>query len=282
VVADGLGCSRRYARYLARQGRVLVNGRPTAACGPVAAGAAIIVEPESPPPQLSAVSLESMRIAVDVDGEFAVFNKPAGLHSHIGRSPGSLAEMLIASDTRYAAAPVRREEGGLVHRLDRDTSGVMVAAATRDAYTRWRTLFKEARVSKWYLALVAGAVGTHMDIDTELARRKTGMVAARRHDRGLAARTEVDPLESHADWSLVQARTHTGVTHQVRAHLALRGHPIIGDMKYGDYPAPPGTRQGQLLHASRIKTDAGADFTAAVAADFARAYALLRRNRSQG
>jgi len=208
-----------------------------------------------------------------------VLCKAAGVHSHRGRSRTSVAAALAATRPELAAVGPRGE-AGVAHRLDRDTTGVLLAAKRAGAYAELRAAFSSGLVRKRYLALVEGDWERPRVIDRALARRRARVVAARRGDRALAAVTAVVPLERTASWSLVGVVISTGVTHQVRAHLALSGHPIVGDTRYGGGVSPPGTRDAQLLHALSITLPDGRSFAAPAPADFIRALWKLRRNGS--
>jgi 23S rRNA pseudouridine1911/1915/1917 synthase len=145
--------------------------------------------------------------------------------------------------------------GGLVHRLDTGTSGVLVAARTPAAYVTLRTSFRRHEVAKQYVAVVAGMPCVGTVIDTSLAhdpsdRRR--MRAARPGDRAWKARTELCRVDAHGDRARVDVRIRTGVTHQIRAHLALVGHPIVGDVLYGGPPAALAARRF-ALHAATFE-----------------------------
>jgi 23S rRNA-/tRNA-specific pseudouridylate synthase len=153
-------------------------------------------------------------------------------------------------------------------------------AADQSTYERLRRAFASGSARKQYLALVAGSVAEEFTIDIPLARRSTHVVRARRTDRSMSARTRVEPIDCGPGWSLVRAEICTGVTHQVRAHLAMVGHPLLGDRKYGGPPGPTVARRGQLLHASRLSIADTIDVSADVPADFRRAYEHLRNERA--
>lgn len=201
--------------------------------------------------------------------------KAAGVHSESGRGGLTVAAFLEAEVPGALTIGQREAEAGLVHRLDRDTSGLLLAATTTASYQRLRNLFAGAEVEKTYLALVEGSVQRRFQVDIPLARRRTRVVRATRRDRSMQALTRVYPLLVRSNWSLVSVVIKTGVTHQVRAHLAMSGYPVIGDSKYCAPPAPPATRQGQLLHATTIALPGGPQLSAAVPVDFVKAYAAL-------
>jgi 23S rRNA pseudouridine1911/1915/1917 synthase len=275
LLADAFGVGRRQARQWIANGLVRVDGRRVPASFTPDAGSriALSVQAQTSP---SILLPESPRAHVILrHGALVVLSKPAGMHTHQGLHATSAASFMQTAFPESTAAGLRVEEGGIVHRLDRDTSGVVLAALTREAYLRARSRFSEGKTRKTYLALVEGSCPRPLVIDQPLARRRTRVVPARRRDRSRMACTHIEALEVDRTWSLVSARMATGVTHQVRAHLALAGHPILGDEKYGGPPAPPGTRQGQLLHAMRLEMPE-LDVSVSVPADFVAAYAALR------
>ncbi|MFP6600171.1 MAG: RluA family pseudouridine synthase [Deltaproteobacteria bacterium] len=269
ALADLLGCGRREARRLLATGLVSIDGRRTTAGQLTRAGSELTVaagpaaRPEAP--------VAEPRVLWRGGGLVAVA-KPAGIHSQRGRSGRSVDDYLERTEPGFAADG----PGGVLHRIDRDTSGLILASSEAGVYRGVRGAFARGEVEKQYLALVEGRVDGPLVIDIALARRRTRVVRACRRDRVLEASTTVRPLEVGADWSLVLAVMRTGVTHQVRAHLSLAGHPLFGDTKYGGPPVPPGTRSGQLLHALRVRWPRGPDLAVGVAADFGRAYAALR------
>ncbi len=273
MLADALGCGRRQARALLRSGRVRVDGRHCSPGLTVEANALVEIaaEPRAEPEETS----EEPKILWQTD-DWVALSKPAGMHTHYGRGGNSAAAFLERRFGTLAAVGDSPEEAGIVHRLDRDTSGVLLAAIARASYQRLRRHFAAHEAEKHYLALVCGRVASAVEIDTPLARRRTRVTRAHRRDRAMVARTRMSALEATDSWSLVTAEMRTGVTHQVRAHLSMLGHPLIGDIKYGGAPAPPGTRTGHLLHALRIRIDCVADLSAAPPQDFLAAYARLR------
>ncbi|RMF19661.1 MAG: RNA pseudouridine synthase [Deltaproteobacteria bacterium] len=152
---------------------------------------------------------------------------------------------------------------------------MLLAASSDGDYGQARSWIARGRLEKWYLALVTGELRSPRTIDIALARRRSRVVAARRRDRPLPARTDVRPLDVGRGWSLVEAYSRSGAPHQIRVHLSLIGHPLIGDRVYGGPPAR--ARPGQLLHALRVRLADAADVCAPIPADFIAAYALLRK-----
>ncbi|MBI5503871.1 MAG: RluA family pseudouridine synthase [Deltaproteobacteria bacterium] len=281
ALAELSGCGRRRARLWLDQGLVRVEGHRVRAGDLVRAGQRIDVAGATPAPATApvtgaaATAAEPMRVLLETPTLLAIF-KPAGVHSHRGRSGPTAADFVESVLGSQAAVGERDQEAGIVHRLDCDTSGVLVVAKTRRGYFALREAFATGQSLKFYLALVDGRLRERFTIDRPLARRARAVVAAGTHDHALAAQTFVEPLDGGADWTLVLASMRTGVTHQIRAHLALAGHPLLGDRLYGHRAAPSGTRAGQLLHAARLRLSGWVDVSVPAPADFTGAYAALR------
>jgi 23S rRNA pseudouridine1911/1915/1917 synthase len=227
---------RRWAELLAA-GEVRVDGRRARKGDRVAPGAVIEVsqvpavgEALSPAPQPE-LPLELLH----EDARLIAIGKPAGQPSHPLRG-GELGTAASAIRARYpdcAAASLDPREGGLVHRLDRGTSGVLVAARDRDAWQRVRRAFGAGLVEKRYLALVAGRVGPGESHAALIQRGQRAVVVGDHRPGALEAETRWRPLAGGEDLTLLEVEAATGRTHQVRAHLAAAGHPLVGDPLYG-------------------------------------------------
>lgn len=189
------------------------------------------------------------------DADIIAVNKPAGIPSHPLRPGelGTLANRLVARFPECAGAGADPREGGLAHRLDRGTSGVLLAARSREMWDGLRAQFGGGDVVKEYLAVVAGEVGEGRC--GERLRTVKGLARVAPFDpSALAAETEWTPERSGGGFTVLRCRATTGRTHQIRAHLAHRGHPIAGDRDYGGPPAPPGLDDWpeHLLHAVKL------------------------------
>src|ERR1700680_1427963 len=252
--------SRTRIQELIREGNVRVDGRAARASHRVAAGEAIELAVLPRPAMIAAPADLPLELLL-VDDDFVIVNKPAGMvvHAGAGHARGTLVNALLhrlgkLSDTGGALRP------GIVHRLDRETSGAMVVARNDAAHEHLAEQFRSRNVRKIYLALVHGKMprdsgSVTLPISRD-PRRRTRMTA--RGQKGRHARTDCRVIARLDRCTLVEAVLHTGRTHQIRAHFSAIGHPVVGDTLYG---APRNLRVGKrtlpmldrnFLHAARI------------------------------
>ncbi len=246
AAAQAADLTRSRVARLIRAGRVTVNGAPAPASRRLRHGDTVCIET---PPDRAELKPEPGPLArVLATDDFVVIDKPAGLvmHPGAGTASGTLAHRLLAHFPEMRAVGHPRRPG-IVHRLDKDTSGVVAAARTPAAYAHLAREFEQRRVGKRYLLIVKGTPSAPRGrIDAAIGRhpaKRTRMAVAR---RGRPAQTDYQVLARGAGASLLDARPETGRTHQIRVHAAAIGHPILGDAAYGG-EAPGAARP--LLHA---------------------------------
>jgi len=258
ALARLFGVSRGRAMEWIAEDRVRVDGRRAAKGAQVGPGARVSVR--RPPPDAPAPQPELPVRIVHADGQVVVADKPAGMPSHPLKpgETGTAANALVGRFPELASVGPAPREGGLVHRLDTDTSGLLLAARTDAAHALLRAQFAARTVEKGYLALVAGELHAGGEIDVPLAHdphdaRKVRAASdpewAEAHEARPAS-TRFTPALRRAGFTLVDVEIATGVLHQIRAHLAFIGHPLAGDALYGG-PELPGLSR-HFLHAARL------------------------------
>jgi 23S rRNA pseudouridine1911/1915/1917 synthase len=276
-VAGHLGASHHAARRLIEANRVRVNGRRTRKGVRLQAGDRVTIA--GLPPDAGALrplpQPELPLVVLHQDEELVAMAKPAGPPSHplAPGELGTLANALVARFPECAAAGDDPREGGLLHRLDAGTSGVVVAARSPAAWRALREHFRGGQVVKVYLALVAQAPLTdHGTISAPLASRGRRSVVS---PTGRAASTDWRVVERlQGGLTLLELTTRTGRMHQVRAHLAHAELPIVGDALYGGPPCP--SLEGHFLHAARLELPGRPPLAAPLPPDRAHVLAGLR------
>ena len=273
------GLSRSQVQRLIQDGLVLVNGSPARPSTRIKRGDSVHIEAvpldvvDKPLPEKLPLRI------VHEDRDVIVVDKPPGLtvHPGPGHPRGTLVNALLARypELEGVGEPSRP---GLVHRLDADTSGLMVVAKTPNSYADLNRQMKERSFTKVYLALVKGlpqpAEGA---IDAPIARnprsrQKMGIV-----EGGRASQTDYRTIEALDGFTLLEVRPKTGRTHQIRVHMAATGHPVAGDSKYGGRAK---FLKRQFLHASKLgfflpSTGEAVEFTAKLPPDLQEALDYL-------
>ena len=258
ALAKLFGVSRGKAMDWIAEGRVRVEGRRAPKGSQIASGARVSVRL---PPSDAPVPQPGLPIRiVHADEHVVVADKPAGMPSHPlkPQETGTAANALVGRFPELARVGPAPREGGLVHRLDGDTSGLLLAARTDAAHAALRAQFVARTVEKGYLALVAGELHAGGEIavpllhdphDPRRVRAASDPDWAEAHG-ARPALTRFEPRDRRAGFTLVDVEIATGVMHQIRAHLAFIGHPLVGDELYGG-PRLPGLDR-HFLHAARL------------------------------
>ncbi len=285
-VAQATGLSRSQAKQLVFQGLVSVDGRPAKPSRPVRPGE--VVRVRLPPPPVADLLPEDLPVPVVYeDAQLAVVDKPAGLavHPGAGRYRGTLVNALLARlGTLSRVDPARP---GIVHRLDKDTSGLLVVAKTDEAHRALAAQVAARTVQRVYLALLRGRPPwEEHTVTAPIGRHPVHRQRMAVRPGGREATTHFRVLERLGDYTLVECRLLTGRTHQIRVHARSAGYPVAGDPVYG--------RKGELglgrqfLHAWRLrfthpKTGAALEFTSVLPADLQEVLDRLRRtHRPEG
>lgn len=262
--------SRGRAKAMIDEGLILVGGRRAKKSYAVSSGDRVSLTSLPGPVDFDARPDPDLAVEVLLEtDDFVVVNKPVGVPSHPLRAgePGTLAGALVARYPEMRGVGYRRREPGILHRLDTDTSGVMLAARNARSFETLREKLRAGQIEKRYLARCAGAVSAPDVIDAPIAndprdRRKVKVCRDPREIKRLAAkdaRTEVLRSVEAAHGSLVELRANNARRHQIRAHMAAVGHPLLGDTLYGG-PALEGIGH-HLLHALSIRVS-GIDIAA--------------------
>jgi len=273
--------SRSRLQQLIRKEFIKLNGSPARPRDLVRTGDR--VEINEPPPET--IDNQPEAIPLDVlfeDEDLIVINKPAGLvvHPGAGHREHTLVNALLHHFPKLSGIG-GKERPGIVHRLDKETSGCLVVAKTDEAHRGLSAQFEARTVEKIYLALVAGKLRKNAGIVEEKigrhpAHRQRMSIASK---CGRAAKTEYRVVSSSDEMSLIECKLHTGRTHQIRVHLHHLGHPVLGDKVYGAKYTKAFPRQ--MLHAWKLgfqhpRTDEWKNFEAALPNDFEEAVRSLR------
>ena len=282
LVSVGAGPSRSLLQKTILAGRAAVNGIPARPARTVTSGDIVTLDP-LPPAQLSMAAEAIPLQIVYEDQDLLVIDKPRGLvvHPAAGNPCGTLVNALLAHCPDLSGIGGRIRPG-IVHRLDKDTTGLLVVAKNDLAHLGLSAQLKERVVSRIYLALVHGALPEPrarlaMPIGRHPADRKRMAVVP----RGRPAVTDYEVLEKLGPYSLLRLHLLTGRTHQIRVHLAAIGHPVAGDRTYGRKHEEELPLLGQALHAGKLsfvhpRTGAPMSFAAEPPADFLETVARLR------
>ena len=251
--ADG-ALTRSQAARLIAEGRVRVNGKPAAKSARLSGGETVTVDV----PQLRETALPPQDIPLDVvyeDDDVIVVNKPTGLvvHPAPGHPDGTLVNALLHHCGDSLSGIGGEKRPGIVHRIDRDTSGLIIAAKNDAAHLALSVQLKDHSLSRTYECLVTGNMkqdsGT---VDAPIGRSSADRKKMAVVPTGRRAVTHWEVVARYPGVTHLRCRLETGRTHQIRVHMAYIGHPILGDTVYGAKKPVPGLT-GQCLHAVGLR-----------------------------
>ncbi len=247
------GLTRSAAQKWMEEGRVTLNGKPVKKNAPLKAGDTLLVSP----PQPQDIDLIPQDIPLDIvyeDDDVVVVNKPVGMvvHPAPGHPDGTLVNALLYHCKESLSGINGEKRPGIVHRIDRDTSGLLIVAKNDKAHLALASQLQDHSLFRLYHAVVVGGfkeeAGT---VNAPLARHPVDRkrMAVCRGGEGREAITHWQVVDSQGGYSHITCRLETGRTHQIRVHMASIGHPLVGDVVYGSKKPFPGLA-GQCLHAA--------------------------------
>lgn len=247
--------SRAIIQKMIADGKVLVNGKKTKNSYKVSSGDVVTIEQ---PEMKECLSLKPQKMDLDViyeDDDILIINKEKGMvvHPGNGNPDGTLANAVMERCKGSLSGIGGVIRPGIVHRIDKDTSGLVIVAKCDNAHLAISKQIQERTVTKTYIALVRGNIKENeatinMPIGRSMQDRKKMAVTK----KGKEAITHFKVLKRYDGFCLLELKIETGRTHQIRVHLAEIGHPIVGDMVYSNGKNPFGVK-GQMLHAAKLE-----------------------------
>ncbi len=278
--------SRSYLQTLIKAGCVTVNDKKVKSSYPLELSDKVVLTfpPAPDKKELKKVVDDLGTFIVEEQPNFLIVFKPAGLTMHASHAHDTtvtLVDWLLAQFANLESVG-DHERPGIVHRLDKYTSGLVVIPRNTYAHTQFSDLFQERKIEKTYLALVSGHPRKSGVIDLSIVPHSshTRMTVVKRDGKGgKPAETAYEVLEYYDDAALVEVKPKTGRTHQIRVHFASLGHPLLGDVVYGKESS---VIDRQALHAQSLSFEYDGkqyNFTQDVPADFQKALDKLRKTK---
>ena len=261
------GLSRARARTILEAGQVRVDGHRVRKGEPLVEGNVVEVTGDLPPQDFPPVATPAVTLVIRYqDADVVVVEKPAGMPTHPLRpdETGTLANALIAHFPEMSGVGFHQREPGLLHRLDTDTSGLLLAARNQEAFEELRAATAGEKLEKRYLALVEGRLAGEGTIELPLVPHRKDPKRVEAVTEHVRLRAAVKPHPATTRWrvasevgeyTLLEVSLTRAFRHQVRAHLAAIGHPLVGDVLYRGPALPSDISQGlarHCLHASEI------------------------------
>ena len=246
--------TRTTAQRLIEQGAILVNGKKQKSSYKVVIGDVITIEENEP----KEIELKAQDIPIEIiyeDNDIIVVNKPKGMvvHPANGNPDGTLVNAIMAICKDSLSGIGGEIRPGIVHRLDKDTSGLLIVAKNDKAHVNMSEQIKNHEVKKTYIALVRGVVKENeVTIDMPIGRSNSDRKKMAVNKNGKNAVTHIKVLKRYDKYTLLEVNIETGRTHQIRVHLSHIGYPIIGDCTYSNGKNEFGV-VGQCLHAKRLE-----------------------------
>ena len=256
IVDKNINLSRTAIKRLLDEGKILVNGKKQKPSYKPEVGDIITIEIPEP----EEVELKPQDIPIDViyeDKDIIVVNKPKGMvvHPANGNPDGTLVNAILAKCKDSLSGIGGEIRPGIVHRLDKDTSGLLIIAKNDQAHINMSKQIQDRKVIKKYIALVKGVIGENTaTIDMPIARSTKDRKKMAVDPNGKEAITHYKVLQRYDKYTLLEIKIDTGRTHQIRVHMSYIGHPVVGDMQYSNGKNEFGI-EGQMLHSKYLEFD---------------------------
>ena len=254
IASQNQEITRTAAQRLIEEGAILVNGKKQKVSYKVSQGDCIIIQEV----QAQEIELKAQDIPIEIvyeDDDIIVVNKPKGMvvHPANGNPDGTLVNAIMAICKDSLSGIGGEIRPGIVHRLDKDTSGLLIVAKNDKAHVNMSEQIKNHEVKKTYIALVRGIVKENeATIDMPIGRSNSDRKKMAVNKNGKNAVTHIKVLKRYDKYTLLEVNIETGRTHQIRVHLSHIGYPIIGDYTYSNGKNEFGV-EGQCLHARQLE-----------------------------
>ena len=256
IVDQNMHLSRTTIKRLLEEGKMLVNGNKKKPSYKPEKGDVITIEI----PKAEEIDLKPQNIPIDViyeDNDIIVVNKPKGMvvHPANGNPDGTLVNAILSLCKDSLSGIGGEIRPGIVHRLDKDTSGLLIIAKNDLAHINMSKQIQDRKVIKKYIALVKGVIGEDTaTINMPIARSTKDRKKMAVDSKGKEAITHYKVLQRYDKYTLLEIKIDTGRTHQIRVHMAYIGHPVVGDIQYSNGKNEFGV-EGQMLHSRYLEFD---------------------------